>query len=615
MKINALELTNITSYEHTIMTFPEPVTVIVGHNGDGKTTVADAIRQGLTGECARTEKGGGKQERMVRTGNQQGSIGLSVSSNGAEPLAVTRYVPGELLIEGQRGNKTQLQANLCNNLGIELPVLSAALSTSALLEMKSAELKGMFFGLMGLSFEKDALLERIYAELSRNARSVEEACEYIAATPADLWTGDSKTFDNLYKHFYDLRRDTNRDIKNLGELPPQMQLVSDLPDKAEVVEQLQALHKQRDGLLEMKSKAMMQEGERKKLERDIEEWTAQLEDAGDPEKARAELDRDLLTMQELENELSACRKEAEAYEDAATKLAESTACPLAPELITCGMAKTKREKLVSELRTKLEMAEKSAHDANRALEPLRKVVPGLREAAGKPSKAALKEQIAQARADLKQLGDPLPDTAEYEAEITDLAGRIRKGETILADVNRSEGATEARAAQVETRVKLEAEAEVLDALVKALKELPGKILSETIGPVQNQANTNLQALTGGRYQLRIEVDPDFQIIVDHDGVSSPLGLLSSSEQQRVGIILQDAIVRLSGLRFLIVDEADKLDPENRALLMDYLLDIADEYQQIIVLSTIGTDGVHKPDPPIEGLALYELKGGQLREVA
>ncbi len=611
MKINALELTNITSYEHTIMTFPEPVTVIVGHNGDGKTTIADAIRQGLAGECARTERGGGKQERMVRTGAQQGSIGLSVCSNGAEPLAVTRYVPGELLIEGQRGNKTQLQDNLCKHLCIELPVLSAALSTSALLEMKSAELKGMFFGLMGLSFEKDALLERIYAELSRNARSVEEACEYIAATPADLWTGDSKTFDNLYKHCYDARRDTNRDLKNLGELPPQMQLVSDLPDKAEVVEQLQALHKQRDGLLEMKSKSMVQEGERKKLERDIEEWTARLGDAGDPETAAVELERHQETIIDLENELSACRAEAKAFADAAEKLESSTACPLAPELITCGMAKTKREKLVSELRTKLEMAEKAAHDANRALEPLRKAVPGLREAAGKPSRAALVEQIAQARAELGQLGEP--ETADYEAEITDLAGRIGKGETILADVNRSEGATEARAAQVETRVKLEAEAEVLDALVKALKGLPGKILSETIGPVQNQANTNLQALTGGRYQLHIEVDPDFQILVDHDGVSSPLGLLSSSEQQRVGIILQDAIVRLSGLRCLIVDEADKLDPENRALLMDYLLYEGD-YDQIIVLATIGTDGVHKPDPPIEGLALYELKGGQLREV-
>jgi DNA repair exonuclease SbcCD ATPase subunit len=611
MRIHALELTNITSYEHTVMTFPERLTVIVGHNGDGKTTVADAIRQGLTGECARTERGGGKQERMVRTGAQQGSIGLSVCSNGAEPLAVTRFVPGELLIEGQRGNKTQLQANLCDNLGIELPVLSAALSTSALLEMKSAELKGMFFGLLGLSFDQDDIAARIGFELGVNPKDIGRL---LTGAPVSCWTGDSKTFDNLYKHFYDLRRDVNRDIKNLGELPPQMQLVSDLPDKAEVVEQLQALHKQRDGLLEMKSKAMMQEGERKKLERDIAEWAARLEGAGDPEAAKAELDRDLLTMQELENELSACRKEAEAYEDAATKLAESTACPLAPELITCGMAKTKREKLVSELRTKLEMAEKSAHDANRALEPLRKAIPGLREAADKPSKSALDEQISQACAELKQLGEPLPDTAEYEAEITDLAGRIAKGEKLLADINRSEGATEARAAQVEKRAKLEAQAEVLDALVKVLKVLPGKILDESIGPIQNQANARLSALTGGRYQLHIEVDPDFAIIVDHDGVSSPLGLLSSSEQQRVGIILQDAIVRLSGLRFLIVDEADKLDPENRALLTEYLLDISDEYQQIIVLATIGTDGVHKPDPPIEGLALYELTGGQLREV-
>ncbi len=614
MRINTLELTNITRYEHTIMQFDEPMTVIVGHNADGKTTIADAIRQGLTGECARTERGGGKQERMVRTGSQQGSISLSVSSNGTEPIVVTRFVPGKLMIEGQHGNKTQLQDNLCRHIGVELPVLSAALSTSAILEMSSGELKSLFFGLLGLSFEMDDIIKRVLIAVGERLEC--SAHDWLEDAPNSCWTGEASTFDKLHKYFYDLRRDTNRDVKNLGELPPQMKLMSDLPDKAEVVEQLQEIRKKRDGLLSMKTAAAMQEGKRKKLERDIEDWTVRLEDAGDPEKARAELERDQQTMRELENELTVCRAEAKAYEDAADKLAESTACPLAPELITCSMTKPKREKLVAELRTKMEMAEKSAHDAHRALEPLCDAVRSLQAEVGKPSRAALEEQISQARQELEQMDKPFLETSDYEEEITNLGERIAKGEALLADINRSEGATEAQAAQVAKRSKLEEQAQVLDALVKTLspKGLPGKILDESIGPIQQSANERLSALTGGRYQLHIEVDPDFAIIVDHDGVSSPLGLLSSSEQQRVGIILQDAIVRLSGLRFLIVDEADKLDPENRALLMEYLLDIIDDYDQVLVLSTIDREGVSRPDPPIEGLGLYLLHDGQLREV-
>jgi DNA repair exonuclease SbcCD ATPase subunit len=293
---------------------------------------------------------------------------------------------------------------------------------------------------------------------------------------------------------------------------------------------------------------------------------------------------------------------------------KSKACPLSPGLITCAMSKAKREKLIADMTEKAEALRGETCELIDRSDSLVERGDELKALVRQPSKAELEKQIATLESELSDM-QPETSTVDIKAQIGELAQRVQKGEEILAEINREEGARQIQEKLTAEREKLEQTVGILEHLVEVLspKGLPGKILSETIGPIEAKANARLSELTGARYQLELILDPDFTIFVTHDGVRIDLKRLSSSERQRIGIVLQDAIVQLSGLRFLIIDNADILDPDNRALLMECLLAMADDYDQIIVLSTIGPAGV--TNPHIQGVGVYELEDGQLKEVA
>jgi len=615
MRIDTLALDNITCFEQATFHYPKKITVMVSGNASGKTTQVDAITYLLTKTCARTDKGGRGAERMVRTGSKQGSITGKVSANGTDPLVLDRSIPGDLKIEGQHGNTTQLQANLEDNLGARASVIAAALSSSRLLEMKPAEQKGLLFGLMNLRFERDDILGQIALALPPTFQEQRSKAvgRVLGKAPDDCWTGDASTFPKLYDYVYTLRRDVNRDIKNLGE--PQKIIDDDVPDKGEIVDLLESLRVEKQELQKQLIERTSSARERGRLTEHVEMLTGKLEDAGDPEAAQTEHK----TVQEKIASLVAAQHvalaRAESHQEAADKLAgASKSCPLAPNLVDCSMTKPKREKMVSEMTTIAEAALVEAGKTGTKIVPLKKREAELAAEAKKPSKEGLESQIMAAEKELEKL--PKPSGSMDEANLGILTERIKAGEELLARANHIEGIQEAHEQQVSKRAVLEQEAEVLDALVKVLspKGLPGQILSQTIGPIETRANERLQELTGGRYQLSIQTDPDFAILVDHDGIQSDLDGLSASEKWRVGLVLQDAIAQLSGLRFLLIDGTDILDPENRALFMDALLQMAEDYDQIIAFSTLGPAGVHAPEVPIPDLGLYLLKDGKVEEV-
>ncbi len=51
--------------------------------------------------------------------------------------------------------------------------------------------------------------------------------------------------------------------------------------------------------------------------------------------------------------------------------------------------------------------------------------------------------------------------------------------------------------------------------------------------------------------------------------------------------MQDILAGLSGLGVMIIDGADILDVDNRALMTEMLMSISEDYSNILVLSTLG----------------------------
>ncbi len=81
----------------------------------------------------------------------------------------------------------------------------------------------------------------------------------------------------------------------------------------------------------------------------------------------------------------------------------------------------------------------------------------------------------------------------------------------------------------------------------------------------------------------------------------PVSTYSKSAQYRIGIALQIAIARLSGLSFCIVDELDMLDVSNREAVGKMLM--ASDLEQVIIL---GTREPGSALPNVSGMLAYRL---------
>jgi len=70
------------------------------------------------------------------------------------------------------------------------------------------------------------------------------------------------------------------------------------------------------------------------------------------------------------------------------------------------------------------------------------------------------------------------------------------------------------------------------------------------------------------------------------------------------------LANLAGARLLMIDEADILDPLNRALLIEFLLEISQEFDTILVFAT---SDEAKPSPVPE-IQVWWLEEGRIAPV-
>lgn len=153
----------------------------------------------------------------------------------------------------------------------------------------------------------------------------------------------------------------------------------------------------------------------------------------------------------------------------------------------------------------------------------------------------------------------------------------------------------------------------LEALVKALGPdgLKKDLLAWILKGFVERVNDRLGRLTEGTYHISLA--PDMTILCcANGGPTLPLKLLSKSEQLRVGIGISEALSRAVGIRFIAIDEADMLDQENRDLLAEMLLNTADEFDQVLVFTTVGD--IRPENPGLPGVKMFWVDDGVVHEL-
>jgi len=184
-----------------------------------------------------------------------------------------------------------------------------------------------------------------------------------------------------------------------------------------------------------------------------------------------------------------------------------------------------------------------------------------------------------------------PDLSKIDEEIDTLNLRIVAGQGVYEEVRKFDEGWRAYDRWKEQAEIHETRIETLDRLVEFFG--PNGVKAQMGG---DKLKDFVEAMNGYlspfEYSVEFTLDPySFRVFNKFPPTLRTLRQLSKSESLRFGIAFQIALAMATGLRFVVIDEADMLDSETRPALTEILLQ--SDLDQAIVLSTT------EKNPPTE----------------
>lgn len=600
MKLTKLKLSNLGSYADAEIAFADRVTLVGGPNGGGKTTIRRAIELALTGGCDLSESGQGL-DGLRRDGSRRK---WSIEIEGATSAGETFLFPRG---EGE-GPRAQIQDLVAKYLdGIAPHHVRACLRATDLI------------------YGTEKAAQRIVLELCDPGVPVPAALKAAAARQSIVLeaTASIAQLDAAEKIARAARLETGRLVDSLKaaapEVPPEVPESATAMSLAELDEQvtrgtarLAELRTERDRTLRALTK---KESEPEKLARALEDARRALaEIAPETEDAEA-LAAQLRT---LEDERSAAiearrvaservKKEEEflALAEARRKLAQNEADRLAQITDCCPtctrrLTKAEASRLLDPLRKKWAEANAHAAGAAQTLQEAQSALNALpdpavldrqfREACGRIDAfrgredrrhelagniAALEAQLAEAQSTSEA------ELAALRATAEECGQKIATCEQRVQALSRYAGARHAAEKTAAARRDAEAKHEELEWLVGQLGK--GGIRTEGDGAGLDDLQNVVNGVT---IPLGFEVDLgpvarlEGPLLVN----GRPAKLLSSSEQVRVGVGIQAAIARFSGLGLVVIDDVDRCLGTARKQLNEALRSIGSDLQVIVLMA-------------------------------
>jgi exonuclease SbcC len=646
MKINKLAIQNFRNLKNTAIDL-DRLNIFVGPNNSGKSSILAAIEWALTGRNLWTDKAGRGANDLITKGEKICQVAIDLDDFGG----IVREIPPHSLTAGRFQGVQEGQAAICNFLEADEKLIQLLMNAGAFMNMPPAEQKAFLFGLCGISFSQEKIKQAVF-KLTGDEEITKRAIQLM---PGKL-DGDPAILQGMEKRAREMRKETKKELERTKAALAEMELPN-LPDgiglenKEEVTQQLKELGHEKDKLLKAigetrateKNKTYIQNkyasstNETKRLTEEKKKKSAELAGANKTEIAAK--------LEELKKQREQLNEMLDNFDRVSLKLENELAvklpiietlnrfdgkCPLAPELINCRMTSNEINDLTTKLKAECELANKNMKqitdekaklnkhgDKNyNEITQLENVLAGLTKVENEISfldmaiERARKEMAGAeeelARIEETKAGETNPEAVDYLDE------RIDRGREILRQLDLAEhGRRQAGLLQADLKA-IQKEVEFLEALVKVLgpdgirKALFGDQLKDFTELLNNQ----LSLITEGRYQLTW--DDDFTPLVRQNGSLLPLKLLSKSEQLRVGIAFQTTIAKQAGLRFLAVDEVDMLDQDNRDLLTGTMISQMDEFDQTIMLCTVGD--VTPKNPEIPGLKMFLVENGNVKEL-
>lgn len=642
MQITRLKLQDFRCHEALDVTGLRRLNYVIGPNAAGKSSIQQAIEFAFTGRCSATDAAGRGSDDLVRIGQKEAIVQMAI-----EPLGfLGRRFGGRSHAVAVGGPDHPLpikdaQSAIERGLGVSTPVLSAVLNCWRFQQMSESEQRTLLT--QALAAQPVRLPDDVAADWN----------EAIGASPLEVGSADELA--HYHKQAFDLRTGINRQIREMGAdeeapAPPSSrtsaQLDKALADAQRDLRSLEGQRAEREGAYQRLV------DRRAALQRTIEEAKAECLPEAEQKRlmgirvqqaAREQLQEDLAAALEtvdrlrrpadalgaddarrvIEGQIAVLQDAISRADAQADRLAKMNTgvCPTCSRSLSRNLkaeitakARETAERLGKEVeaeRGRLAALDLPA-DASQELAQAEREVAELRgklefltdvpEAIAKldaSRKAYVRANKAQKELDaLPQMDAPnTADVDEAIAQAEKTASDIREVLTQQRVWEEQARAQQRRAAE---RAKLQTRSASLDRLVDALGP-KGSIAQQLVGDrLQPFADAMNDSLRQFGYEVSVSLEPYKLLVRREGGTPLKLRLLSRSEQFRFGIAFQVALAQVTGVRFVLIDEADVLDEEQRTLLRPMLMDA--DIDQAIVMAT----GTHVPDREPEGVRFIPI---------
>lgn len=563
MRIKRIGISEFRSYATAAAAFGPGVNYVGGQNGVGKTSLADAIRVALTGTCRGAETGMDLGELRRQGSVRRWSVELETDDG-----QVISRAEGE----GPRSNRQK---------AIDLLVKIPRHQVSACLE------SGVLLG------EDDKAVQKIVLELASPGYEIPADVAALARAHG-VDAGERMSLaeiDAAYKLLYERRREEKARSRALTSAAPAVpdgldesvaalsneHLDAHVRDVRSRLEALRAQHHEADSrLVRLRGEVLSAQARLQRARAALDNAQPTRQATGDVEdlerRLRVAREAHQAAQRAVTEAISAERAADRARTEARAEVAElrdlsgKTECPTCrqkiPKDVFQRVLDTARD--VSEAAVKAHYAAKAAVvDAQRKLAALDHPslleceLDAARAAAGadveleaaRQAFIAAENEAGNAADALDREGDPLIEQVEQ------LHARLANGEALLAKLTRYAGARHAAEQAASARAATDQAVEQLEQLVAFF------------GP----EGVRSHASTGGVDQLEGAINAVLRPMgyaVDLAGVvrlagpllvnGRPARLLSSSERLRVGLAIQAAIARWTGLGIVVIDDYERL---------------------------------------------------------
>lgn len=540
MKITQIDVKNFQGLHYAALVVSEPVLLVSGGNGAGKSSLLDAVAMAITGQPSRVTL---KRDipQLITEGSKKGSLSVHTSEG----------------LFGTELPATKTAVHFADN-----PFLQFALDASAFAALDDKTRRKLLFDLTGASAKpqviaaklaergiKPVLIEQVKPLLLSGFPAASEQAKSFASEARGAWkqiTGET----------YGSAKAENWEPEDLGVTVDPKQLKQAEEALSNVSADL--------------NEAVQTLGARKHEVAQAEQQAAQIAEL---QETAALLDRRQIKLDRDKADLASWQKQVEqAREAGGTKkegLIHDMACTLQKVTAIYPDIKSETDYLLARY-----VAEHGTIGGSEGNPELAKRLPEFQGYVSKLSSAA-----ANSERDLKASLDAVTALKALTSSVVPTAEAIENAETTIMELRQQRDKAQAAVSAMDEALKAVSGREALAKQAKEQHEqlkawsviadalsptgIPAEILQTALSPV-NDLLRDLAKMAGWK---EARINGDIEVTYGE----RLYGLLSESEQWRVDTLLAITVASLSGLRFVTLDRFDVLEPAARPQALKLLL--------------------------------------------